>query len=176
MENYQSPKQSTYTVVQQAFEGPLDLLLQYIESKKLDISAVSLSLVTQDFLQHLEALRKAAEGQEGGTAVVDIHVLVDFVSVASRLILIKSKSLLPSLALSNEEEDKIVDLEKRLMLYQGVKDISLKIKEIFSKNTLYFKEENTHEEIYFVPDHQCFFWMQRLKKFCIDSASSIKHQ
>lgn len=92
------------------FEGPLDKLLALIEEKKLPISEVSLAEVTEDFLKYLKTLPK-----------VDFPLLADFVAVASRLILIKSKSLLPSLELTEEEESDIRDLEKRLLVYQELK-------------------------------------------------------
>jgi segregation and condensation protein A len=92
------------------FQGPLDKLLALIEEKKLSISDLSLAEVTEDFLKYLETLPK-----------VDFPLLADFVAVASRLILIKSKSLLPSLELTEEEESDIKDLEKRLLIYQELK-------------------------------------------------------
>lgn len=132
---------STHTIKTASFEGPLDLLLSLIEARKLFISDISLAEVTGEYLAYVK-----------NNTLLNYKEVTYFLVVAGTLVLIKSKSLLPSLALSNDEEDKIVDLEKRLMLYQAVKDVSLKIKEIFGKNTLYFKEENTHEEIYFIPD------------------------
>ncbi len=119
----QHQQSGTYRVTQQAFEGPLDVLLTAIENKKLEISTVSLSLVTQDFLKYLDELRAsyAAEKDETHTATIDIRVLVDFVSVASRLILIKSKSLLPDLPLTQEEEQAIDTLQWRLKVYQKIK-------------------------------------------------------
>jgi segregation and condensation protein A len=117
----------TYQIAQQAFEGPLEVLLQSIEEKKLEISDVSLSMVTEEFLRHLDTLRAAvasqAENQQvrGSNSGIDIRILVDFISVASRLILIKSKSLIPEFPLSHEEEVAIDNLKERLAMYQKIK-------------------------------------------------------
>jgi segregation and condensation protein A len=116
-----------YRITQQAFDGPLEVLLQSIEDKKLDISDVSLSMVTEEFLRHLDALRAAVASQEKthrqeiSDPRIDIRILVDFISVASRLILIKSKSLIPDFPLSHDEEAAIDNLKERLAMYQKIK-------------------------------------------------------
>lgn len=116
------------------FSGPLEKLLQLIEAEKMDINEVSLAKVTDDFLKYLERFKQglAPENMElvdGGDIMadaeqkfrVDLRVLADFVSVASKLIFLKSKYLLPGLALSEEEEADIKDLESRLQIYQQLK-------------------------------------------------------
>ncbi len=100
----------SYEFKNQKFQGPLEKLLEIIEAKKLSVSEVSLAEVTDDFLKYLEQAEK-----------IDFTMLADFISVASKLILIKSKSLLPDLALNEEEEADIKDLERRLALYQEFK-------------------------------------------------------
>lgn len=92
------------------YEGPLEKLLELIEERTLDVSQLSLAAVTDEFITYLE-----------GLADVPPALLADFIVVASRLILIKSKSLLPSLALTEEEERDIEDLESRLRLYKQLK-------------------------------------------------------
>jgi segregation and condensation protein A len=100
----------SYEYKTEKFQGPLEKLLELIEEKKLPISEVSLAEVTDDFLKYLEQAEK-----------IDFTMLADFISIASKLILIKSKSLLPDLSLSEEEETDIRDLERRLALYQEFK-------------------------------------------------------
>jgi segregation and condensation protein A len=99
-----------YEITIQKFSGPLEALLDLIESKKLQVSEISLAEVTDDFLKYI-AKRE----------LIDFATLADFISVASKLILIKSKSLLPDMTLSGEEEAEIKDLERRLKLYQELK-------------------------------------------------------
>src|SRR3989338_9156814 len=101
---------TAYEFKTEKFQGPLEKLLELIEDKKLEITEISLAEVTNDFLQYLKTLTDAdnmqtnAEGnaeQSGNLAVNQIEIrenlrlLADFIAIASRLILIKSKSLLP---------------------------------------------------------------------------------
>jgi segregation and condensation protein A len=111
------------------FRGPLDKLLELIEAEKLDINDVSLAKVTDGFLHYLEDL-KSALGVAGTGALenktedafrADLRLLADFVAIASRLIFLKSKYLLPGLELTEEEEADIKDLEARLKIYQELK-------------------------------------------------------
>ncbi len=105
-----------YKVSLTKFTGPLDLLLSLIEEKKLAISEVSLSEVADQFLLYLKNLETNA-----GNSSEYQRILANFLVVASRLILIKSRSLLPNLVLSQEEEEDIKDLEERLKTYQRIK-------------------------------------------------------
>ncbi len=103
------------------WNGPLEKLLELIEEQKLDVSEVSLTKVTDGFLKYLEAFK-----HDGGFAVeerfrIDLRVLADFISVASRLIFLKSKYLLPGLVLTDEEEASIKDLEGHLKIYAQLK-------------------------------------------------------
>ena len=101
-----------YQVSLEKFNGPLDLLLSLIEERKLAIGEVVLSQVTGQFLEHLKEVQESENYQ---------RVLADFLVVASRLILIKSRSLLPNLVLSQEEEGDIKELENRLNAYREIK-------------------------------------------------------
>lgn len=107
------------------FSGPLEKLLDLIEAEKMDVSEVSLAKVTDDFLKYLETFKGGLSGDTAADVEnkfrVDLRVLADFVSVASKLIFLKSKYLLPGLALTDEEEADIKDLEARLHIYQQLK-------------------------------------------------------
>jgi segregation and condensation protein A len=106
----------TYRVKIEQFEGPLDLLLSLIEEQKLDIVKLSLATVTDQYLEHIK------NNQE-----IHLENLSDFLSVAAKLILIKSKALLPLLKLTAEEEEEIEDLTEKLKEYKKFKEVSLKI-------------------------------------------------
>lgn len=93
------------------YEGPLDLLLDLIEKRKLLINDISLAAVTDEFLARIQNME---EMPVGDTA--------EFVSLAATLLLIKSRSLLPLLEISGEEERDIKELEYRLAVYQIVKN------------------------------------------------------
>lgn len=95
------------------FEGPLDLLLKLIERKQLDISKVALAEVAEGFLLYLEAHPDIPPGP-----------LASFVWVASKLLWIKSQSLLPQAPMpaSEEEEDPGDELVRRLEAYKRVRE------------------------------------------------------
>ena len=110
----------TYELEIEQFKGPLDTLLELIEARKLEITEISLAAVTDDFIRYLEGLVKA-EKKEGEEFRAELRIMADFIAIASRLILIKSKSLLPDISLTGEEEAEIKDLENRLALYRELK-------------------------------------------------------
>jgi len=110
-----------YNVKLEQFEGPLELLFSLIEEQKLDITRVSLAEVANQYLAHINDREN-----------VSLDNLAQFLTVASKLILIKSKALLPMLELSEEEEDDIRDLEWQLKEYKKFKTISETIGKLFS--------------------------------------------
>src|SRR3990170_1231377 len=77
------------------FEGPLDLLLHLIETEDLDITAVSLIQVTD---QYLASLRAADQ--------IDLRALADFIAVGAKLLFLKSRALLPRTPAQVEEDDR----------------------------------------------------------------------
>jgi segregation and condensation protein A len=127
--------EENYKVETQNFQGPLDLLLHLIEKRKLHICDISLLKITDDYIEYLKKIEKFS-----------IKNSVDFVLTASILMLIKSKSLLPTLDLTIEEEQSIDDLEKRLKEYQEIKRLSLYVKDMFGKKVSFLRqpEKNTH--------------------------------
>jgi segregation and condensation protein A len=99
------------------FEGPLDVLLRLIERSQLAITDVSLMTVTGQFLDHVAALG-------GGPPAL----LAEFTAVAARLVLLKSRSLLPRPQLGDEEESGD-DLVHQLIEYRAVKDAARQLAE-----------------------------------------------
>jgi len=95
------------------FEGPLDLLLRLIERNQLAITDVSLVAVTGQFLSHVAALDCAAP-----------ETIAEFASVGSRLVLLKSRSLLPRPPGADDEETSD-DLVHQLIEYRAVKQAAL---------------------------------------------------
>ena len=67
--------------------------------------------------------------------------MTGFILIAATLVLIKSKSLLPNLSLTEEESGQIVDLERRLRLYQLIKEAGIPIKEQFGKAIIFARSE-----------------------------------
>lgn len=122
------------------FEGPLDLLLQLIEQQQLDITQVALSQVTD---QYLEYLRRMEERQP--------TELADFLVVAAKLLVIKSRALLPYLTWEEEEEGE--DLEKQLKMYRIFVEASKNIEGLLKKRHFSFfrPKPPVTEEIIFSP-------------------------
>jgi len=120
-----------YTVRTEHFEGPFDVLLSLIEKRKLHVSVIS----------YIESSEKFPIGESA-----------NFVLIASTLLLIKSKSLLPTLELSEEERGSIEDLEQRLKEYQRIKSLSLGIKRIFGQSIMFSREETKDFVPVFSPD------------------------
>jgi len=119
-----------YHIKLEQFEGPLDLLLQLIEQEKLDITRVSLSRVADQYLEYI-----------GNRENISLENLSQFLSIASKLILIKSKALLPLLRFTEEEEEEIKDLEHQLAEYKKFKDVSLKIGEMADMERICFSRD-----------------------------------
>lgn len=113
------------------FEGPLELLLSLIEERKLDITKVSLAEVADQYLARLESDR----------ASISLENLASFLVIAARLILIKSKMLLPVLEFTDEEEDAIEDLELQLLRYKRYKEASGKIGALLVRGSRSFPRE-----------------------------------
>ena len=93
-----------------SFEGPLDVLLRLVERSQLAITDVSLVAVTDQFLDHVR-----------GLVAVAPEAIADFAAVAGRLVLLKSRSLLPRPA-TTEDDDETNDLVKQLVEYQTVRE------------------------------------------------------
>lgn len=112
----------TYAVRLQQFEGPLELLLQLIEKEKLDVTRVSLASVADQYLEYI------AQQSE-----VPLSHLAQFLSVASRLLLLKSRALLPLLEFTESEEESIKDLEWQLREYRKFRDVSVHLGRLFAR-------------------------------------------
>lgn len=132
-----------FNVKTQAFEGPLDLLLDLIEKKKLFISDISLAQVTDDFIEHVKQFDNLPMGEAA-----------HFILVASTLLLIKSRSLLPGLNLTDEEKGDIKDLETRLKIYQRIKDGGKFIQALFGDKMIFAQSQSKPISPVFTPDPQ----------------------
>ncbi|MCK6462904.1 MAG: segregation/condensation protein A [Candidatus Pacebacteria bacterium] len=111
------------------FEGPFGLLLELIEKKKMPVGEVSLAEIAS---QYLDAVKNLAEFPARDAA--------SFLETASILMLIKSRSLLPTLELTAEEEQSIGDLERRLELYEFLRELMPHITTCFGKNPMFGRD------------------------------------
>lgn len=133
--------QASYTVKTETFEGPLELLLSLVESRKLFINEISLASVADDYMRHARALPQQ-----------DLSDITSFLAIAATLILIKSRSLLPGFIVTKEEEKDIKDLESRLVLYALVKDISTQLTGRFGATVIHLPPERSRTAVVFAPD------------------------
>lgn len=129
-----------FLVKVESFQGPLELLLSLIEKRKLLINNISLAKITDDYIEYLKK-------SEHKTIKENSH----FILIASTLLLIKSKSLLPTLELTEEEENNIEDLEKRLKIYQRIKNAEKNILDLFLQAPSFFRENNLSTKPVFAP-------------------------
>jgi segregation and condensation protein A len=136
-------EQEVYKIKTANFEGPFGLLLGLVEERKLFINEISLAEVTEDYLKYINAL--------GNLSPYEIS---SFVVVAATLILIKSKSLLPNLNLTSEEEVDIKNLEDRLKLYELYIKLGGNIKNNFGKRMIFAPLERKNNVLIFLPDDQ----------------------
>ena len=102
-----------------AFEGPLDLLLHLIERRELDVTTVSLLEVTEQYLAHLRAGDR-----------IDVARLAEFIAIGARLLLLKSRALLPRPPEEEEdaEEEDAEALVAALREYRRYRDLAVELR------------------------------------------------
>ena len=103
------------------FDGPFDLLLQLISRHKMDVTEVSLSMVTDEFISFIRALEASGEGWE-------LEQATEFLVVAATLLDLKAARLLPSGDVEDEEDLALLEardlLFARLLQYRAFKEIA----------------------------------------------------
>jgi segregation and condensation protein A len=103
------------------FDGPFDLLLQLISRHKMDVTEVSLSMVTDEFISFIRALEASGEGWE-------LDQATEFLVVAATLLDLKAARLLPSGDVEDEEDLALLEardlLFARLLQYRAFKEIA----------------------------------------------------
>ena len=108
------------------FDGPFDLLLQLISRHKLDITEISLSLVTDEFISYIRALEVSGEGWR-------LDQATEFLVIAATLLDLKAARLLPSGEIEDEEDLALLEardiLFARLLQYRAFKEIAASFQE-----------------------------------------------
>ena len=119
--------ESSFNVHLSNFDGPFDLLLQLISRHKLDITEVSLSLVTDEFIAYIRALEISGEGWQ-------LDQATEFLVVAATLLDLKAARLLPSGEVEDEEDLALLEardiLFARLLQYRAFKEIASSFQEM----------------------------------------------
>ena len=133
-----------FTVKLDRYEGPYTKLLELIEQRKLSITEISLVDVADDYIAYIKTLEQKN--------LVDVS---QFIVVASTLILMKAKSLLPGVVYTEEEEKQVHDLEQKLELYALLTSVSAHIATMYAKNILYSRAPTSLKDVtVFVPDNR----------------------
>jgi len=107
------------------FEGPLDLLLQLIEKEEMDITQISLAKIADDYVSYIK-----------DSSTISPDEMADFLVVAARLLLIKSRALLPYLF--PDEEEEIDEFEKQLRMYKEFIEAAKAIQKMLGKKKFMF--------------------------------------
>lgn len=131
---------ASFTITIEDFNGPIEALLGMIEKRKMPINDISLAEITDDYIHFVSSLD--AESLSNKT---------HFIYIASTLILIKSKSLLPSLELSNEEEGDIEQLKKRLLILKEYQNLGNVIKSQYQSKPQFYYSRPSKKSISFQP-------------------------
>ncbi len=133
-----------YTIHLEMFEGPLDLLLHLIHKNELDITDIPIALITEQYLEYLRLMK-----------VLNLDIAGEYLLMASTLLYIKSKTLLPT---SSEEEgeegeDPRAELMRRLLEYQKYKEAAAELekrpmldRDVFIRSTSMEMEDTGEEE------------------------------
>lgn len=131
----------SFVISTEKFEGPLHVLLSLIEKRKLHISEVSLSLVTEEFVSYMS------------TRNLSYTEITSFLSIAGTLLLIKVRSLLPREEITTEETASIDDLTKRLRQYEVIQKFGTVLSEKWGTTMWHERPYKTNNKsIIFTPD------------------------
>ena len=123
MQNVFTLETNKYAIKLENFEGPLDLLCHLIDKNKMDIYDVNLSQITDQYIEYINQMEK-----------MNLEVTSEFLVMASTLLYIKSKNLLPT-EVDDERELTEEELLQRIIEYKKYKEISKKLKEFFEINS-----------------------------------------
>ena len=132
MQNVLTLETNKYAIKLENFEGPLDLLCHLIDKNKMDIYDIKLSEITDQYIAYISQMEE-----------MNLEVTSEFLIMASTLLYIKSKNLLPT-EVEDERELTEEELLQRIIEYKKYKEISKKIREFYEQNSKrYFKlQEN----------------------------------
>lgn len=119
------------------FEGPFDLLLYFIRRDELDIYDIPIARITEEFLSYVKVMK-----------LLDLELAGEFILMASTLMYIKARLLLPKPKDENgdEIEDPRTELVQKLLEYKQIKEATYEMKVMEEQN------HNYHERIYFPND------------------------
>lgn len=131
------PAKVNFHIKTDSYEGPFEVLLDLIEARKLLVNDLALASITEDFIQHVRR-------QES----FPVEETANFIQIAATLVLIKSKSLIPDLELTDDENADVEDLKRRLTAYEKVREASRELARIYGKRRLFDAGERIPEAVF----------------------------
>ncbi len=129
-----------FEVATPTFAGPLEALLNLIEDRKMAVSDISLAEVANSYLSYVEKLPELPLAETS-----------QFILVASTLLLIKSRSLLPTLELSESERESVEELERRLARYALYRNAAKTLRQHWMKRPFLFAQRAPARSAVFSP-------------------------
>ena len=123
MQNVLTLETNKYEIKIENFEGPLDLLCHLIEKNKMNIFEVRISDVTDQYIEYIHQMEE-----------MNLEVTSEFLIMASTLLYLKSKTLLPKDTIEEEELTE-EELLQRIIDYKKFKEISKRLKELYEQNS-----------------------------------------
>lgn len=106
---------TAYQIKMENFEGPLDLLCHLVEKNKMNICDIKINDITNQYLDYLQMMQE-----------MNLEITSEFIIMASRLIYLKSKTLLP---VEDDEQEEEIDLVQMLIEYKKYKETTVEMKE-----------------------------------------------
>ena len=127
MNNILKLETQKYSLKLENFEGPLDLLCHLVDKNKMDINEVKITDITDQYIEYINTMKEQK-----------LEITSEFLIMASTLIYLKSKSLLPKVDIDGEEELTEEELIYRIIEYKKYKEISKTLRELFNENSKKF--------------------------------------
>jgi segregation and condensation protein A len=123
----------------EVFEGPLDLLLHLIEKNKVNIYDIPIAEITDQYMAYLDEMKRR-----------DLDIMSEFLVMASTLLSIKAKMLLPKPEITDEDEseDPRQELVDKLIEYKMVKEVSKELREMETDaDQIFYKAPTIPDEV-----------------------------
>jgi len=130
---------ANFKIQTDAYHGPFELVLDLIEARKLLVNDLALANITEDFINHVRS-----------QATFPVEETANFIQIAATLLLIKSKSLIPDLTLTDDEASDVEDLKRRLEAYEKVREASRELARIYGRHVMFSAGEK-QPEVLFAP-------------------------
>ncbi|MDR1194855.1 MAG: segregation/condensation protein A [Endomicrobium sp.] len=153
-----------YDIHTDSFEGPLDLLLHLIKKNDLEISEIKIAEITSEYLAYMDLMKE-----------LNIDIAGEFLVMASTLMQIKAKTLLPSDKEKEGEEDPFDDLKNRLLEYQKYKEVGKLLSyKILETSQIYYRPAPVVNKHDYVLDASVFDLMSCFKDALTALPESVK--